>query len=119
MKRVSQTAPAARLSDQQHQVHTGTTLVLCSNGLGQGNTSKFEVHTFAETTAVHFSKLSEQEIAAYVATGECYGKAGAYGIQGAASVFVKSIQGDYFTVMGFPLNSFAVYVADLIRQKRL
>lgn len=32
MKRVSQTAPAARLSDQQHQVHTGTTLVLCSNG---------------------------------------------------------------------------------------
>jgi hypothetical protein len=38
-------------------------------GLGQGNTSKFEVHTFAETTAVHFSKLSEQEIAAYIATG--------------------------------------------------
>ena len=51
--------------------------------------------------------------------GECYGKAGAYGIQGAASVFVKSIQGDYFNVMGFPLNSFAVIVADLIRQQRL
>lgn len=92
--------------------------MLCSNGLGQGNTTNFEVHTFAETTAVHFSKLSEQEIAAYIATGECYGKAGAYGIQGAASVFVKSIQGDYFNVMGFPLNSFAVIVADLIRQQR-
>ncbi len=52
-------------------------------------------------------------------TGECYGKAGAYGIQGAASVFVKSIQEDYFNVMGFPLNSFAVSVADLIRQQRL
>jgi len=36
-------------------------------GLGQGSTTKFEVHTFAETTAVHFSKLSEQEIAAYIA----------------------------------------------------
>ena len=38
-------------------------------GLGQGITKNFEVHTFAETTAVHFSKLSEQEIAAYIATG--------------------------------------------------
>ncbi len=38
-------------------------------GLGQDNTSTFEVHTFAETTAVHFSKLSEQEIEAYIATG--------------------------------------------------
>ncbi len=55
----------------------------------------------------------------YYHAGECYGKAGAYGIQGAASVFVKSIQGDYFNVMGFPLNSFAVYVADLIRQNHV
>ncbi|KAA6416484.1 MAG: hypothetical protein FRX49_13544 [Trebouxia sp. A1-2] len=107
---------ALEVAEKLSDVNAPADLVI---GADTGNTSKFEVHTFAETTAVHFSKLSEQEIAAYVATGECYGKAGAYGIQGAASVFVKSIQGDYFTVMGFPLNSFAVYVADLIRQKRL
>ncbi len=52
-------------------------------------------------------------------TGEPFEKAGAYGIQGAASVFVRSLQGDYFNVMGFPLHSFALFLAGLIRQKKL
>ena len=51
--------------------------------------------------------------------GEAFGKAGAYGIQGSASVFVKELQGDYFNVMGFPLHSFASHVSNLIMQKAL
>lgn len=108
-----------RLSNRQHQVHTGVTLILSSNGLSQNDALDTQVHTFSETTAVQFGKLSDQEIAAYIATGETYGKAGAYGIQGAASVFVKSINGDYFNVMGFPLHSFSRFVAELISKGQL
>ncbi|KAL3135415.1 hypothetical protein ABBQ32_007597 [Trebouxia sp. C0010 RCD-2024] len=109
----------SRLSDREHLVHTGTTLVLSANGLQQDLADGFEVHTFAETTAVQFGKLSDQEVAAYISTGEPFGKAGAYGIQGAASVFVKHIRGDYFNIMGLPLHSFATVLSDLISKKRL
>lgn len=54
-------------------------------------------------TAVWFRRLSEDEIAAYVASGEPRDKAGAYGIQGRAAAFVERIEGDYFTVVGLPL----------------
>ena len=57
----------------------------------------------AESTRVHFTALSEQEIDDYVASGEPMDKAGAYAIQGLASKFVDRIEGDYFNVMGLPL----------------
>ena len=57
----------------------------------------------AECTQVHFRPLAEAEIAAYVATGEPLDKAGAYGYQGLASLFVERIEGDYFNVVGLPL----------------
>ena len=47
--------------------------------------------------------------------GECFGKAGAYGIQGPAGAWVKGIQGCYFNVMGFPVHAFAAEVASLIQ----
>lgn len=56
-----------------------------------------------ECTAVHFRALSEEEIAAYVATGDPLDKAGSYGCQGAASVFIERIEGDFFNVMGLPV----------------
>jgi len=59
--------------------------------------------TEAECTVVHFRALTEREIRAYIATGEPMDKAGAYGYQGLASVFVDSIHGDYFNVVGLPL----------------
>ncbi len=53
-----------------------------------------------------FYPLSKKEIEAYVATGEPADKAGAYGIQGKAAVFIKGICGDYYNVVGFPIGRF-------------
>ena len=72
------------------------------------------VCSFAETTHVEFAALSPALIAAYVATGEPFGKAGAYGIQGVAGSFVKGISGCYFNVMGLPLHRVAAEVARLV-----
>ena len=61
--------------------------------------------THVEKTHVHFRALSEEEIAAYVATGSPMDKAGAYGIQDQAGIFVRALEGDYYNVMGLPLCS--------------
>ena len=63
--------------------------------------------TAAVTTALHFRPLSDREIDAYIATGEPMDKAGAYGIQGLASIFVDRLDGDYYNVMGLPLCTLA------------
>ena len=57
----------------------------------------------AERTSVEFRELDDAEINAYIATGEPMDKAGAYGIQGKASLMVSKINGDYFNVVGLPL----------------
>ena len=57
----------------------------------------------AERSAVRFRTLSDAEIDAYIRTGEPMDKAGAYGIQGRASLFVEGIEGDFFNVVGLPL----------------
>ena len=57
----------------------------------------------AECTEVTFRSLSETEIRAYIATGEPMDKAGAYGYQARAGLFVEGIRGDFFNVMGLPL----------------
>ncbi|HKE37610.1 MAG TPA: Maf family protein [Candidatus Baltobacteraceae bacterium] len=84
------------LSGREHLVHTAFTLAAPG---GQ------QVEERA-TTVVRFYRLSPEEIADYVATGEPLDKAGAYGIQGLAAVLVESIAGDFYTVMGFPLGRF-------------
>ena len=81
-----------RLSGRAHMVYTAVTV--CCHGRST---------TRVEATQVHFRALSEREIRAYVASGEPMDKAGAYGIQGRASVFVTGIEGDYFNVMGLPV----------------
>lgn len=58
----------------------------------------------AEEVAVTFRSLSDAEITAYIATGEPMDKAGAYGIQGYGATIVERVEGDYFAVMGLPLN---------------
>lgn len=56
-----------------------------------------------EVTEVTFRPLSEAEINAYIDTGEPFDKAGSYGLQDKASVFVEKINGDYFNVVGLPV----------------
>lgn len=80
------------LSGRTHQVITGVCLVAAG----------FEC-VEAETTQVSFSALSEDEIAAYVRTGEPMDKAGAYAIQGMASRWAERIEGCYFNVVGLPV----------------
>ena len=54
---------------------------------------------------MEFLSLADEEIYGYIDTNDCYDKAGAYGIQGYASKFVKRINGDYFNVVGLPISA--------------
>lgn len=60
--------------------------------------------TAVETTKVTFQRLSEAEIAKYIASGEGADKAAGYAIQGLGALFIKGIEGDYFNVVGMPLH---------------
>ena len=60
--------------------------------------------TAHELTGVTFAPMSDSEIEAYLATGESFGKAGAYAIQGHASRYITGIEGDYFNVVGLPVR---------------
>ena len=89
-------ADAARmlraLSGREHEVWTGVALIRGAERVSG-----------AEQTYVKFRDLTDGEITAYIATGEPMDKAGAYGAQGYASLFVEGIRGDFFNVMGLPL----------------
>ena len=85
------------LSGREHQVHTAFAIAL---------PGRSELFQDVATTDVRFYPLDDDEIAAYVASGEPMDKAGAYGIQGLAASLVASIDGDFYTVMGFPLARF-------------
>lgn len=84
------------LSGRQHQVYTGVTLYHHSQG-------ESHRHSFHECTQVYFYPMTEEEISWYISTGEPMDKAGAYGIQGLGSRFVKAIEGDYSNVVGLPV----------------
>lgn len=80
------------LSGKVHNVHTGVCITDSENTL-----------SFEKTVRVEFYELADELIEAYVATGECDDKAGAYGIQGRGCLLVKGIEGDYFSVVGLPV----------------
>jgi septum formation protein len=63
-------------------------------------------------SSVTFAELHDDDIAAYVATGDCMGKAGAYAIQGTAEAFVTRMGGSYSGVMGLPLHETARLLAE-------
>ena len=86
-----------RLSGRTHQVHTAVWLVAAGRE-----------QSALVSTDVRFAVLSEAEIADYVATGEPFGKAGAYAVQGRAAAFIAGITGSYSGVMGLPLHETSV-----------
>jgi septum formation protein len=85
------------LAGRWHAVYTGVALVHVENGATVSAVSE------AVRTRVKFRALSEELIAAYVATGEPMDKAGAYGAQGYAAPFIEAFDGDFFNVVGLPL----------------
>ena len=89
------------LSGRTHQVYTGVTLIRLKKA--EHGSILQESRTFSEVTDVSFYPLTKEEIRSYIATGEPMDKAGAYGIQGKAAVFVKEIKGDYNNVVGLPI----------------
>ncbi len=84
-----------RLSGKTHSVFTGVALV---------NAKTRERDSFVEETKVKFKKLSSEDIDAYIACGECFGKAGSYMVQGKAGAFVESFDGSVLNVVGLPLE---------------
>lgn len=66
-----------------------------------------ETYTFISETQVTFSELTHDLMNAYIASGDPFDKAGAYGIQSGGALFVKEIQGDYYAVMGLPVAKLA------------
>lgn len=94
-----------KLSGQTHHVITGVCL-----------RSKLKTFTFYNSTAVTMYELTDNEINDYVSKGESLDKAGAYGIQGYGSLLIKSISGDYYSVMGLPVAQLKRALADFIER---
>jgi septum formation protein len=86
------------LSGRTHVVVTGVCVLSGSETVGS-----FKQVCFHEATQVEFFPLTDDEITAYIATGEPFDKAGGYGIQEKGALLVKGITGDYFNVMGLPI----------------
>jgi septum formation protein len=86
----------AALSGRYHEVTTGVAIAETFEGR--------LLASFSVTTRVHFRLLSEAERVAYADTSEPYDKAGGYGIQGLAALFVDRIEGSYANVVGLPVE---------------
>lgn len=99
------------LSGQHHQVLTAIALAphpqqVLEQGLAAARTA-------LQVSDVEFDVLDAQRIAAYIDTGEPFGKAGSYGIQGHAAVFVRQISGSYSGIMGLPLFELGQLMSDI------
>ena len=92
-RRQEAVATLMRLSGRDHVVFTG--LALAAPG--------GPVHAVVSTTRVRFRDFDESTARRYVATGEPMDKAGSYGIQGLGAALIDEVDGDYFTVVGFPI----------------
>ena len=86
----------SKLSGNTHLVYTGVCI------MSEGKTICFH-----EKTSVTFWKLTDTDINKYIESGDPFDKAGSYGIQGKAALFVKEIKGDYYNVVGLPISRLA------------
>lgn len=81
------------LQGRVHSVYTGVTISTVD-----------KIVTFSEKTDVEFNPMTESEIEEYISCSEPYDKAGSYGVQGKACVYIKGLNGDYFNVVGLPVS---------------
>ena len=96
------------LSGKTHKVITGCTLAINKKYM-----------SFSVETKVKFRNITDEQIAAYIATGEPMDKAGAYGIQGVGSLLVEKIDGDYFNVVGLPVSELAVQIRNFLNYTKI
>lgn len=85
------------LSGKSHYVYTGLTVIIYKDG-------KTKIYNKYSKCKVYFDKISDEEIINYVKSNDPKDKAGSYSIQGTGAKFIKKIYGDYYTVVGLPLN---------------
>ncbi len=90
------------LAGRTHQVMTGVTV---------RKAAQYLTHT--EIAQVRFGPMTKEDILAYIATGDPMDKAGAYGIQGGAALYIEGIEGDYYNVMGLPVCALRRMLLDL------
>ena len=94
------------LSGREHQVMTGLTVLRGDKKV-----------CCTEVTDIHFKPLTDREIRDYIQTGESMDKAGAYGIQGGAALFVERICGDYFNVVGLPVCKLGQILKEMMEEE--
>lgn len=87
------------LSGKSHYVYTAVSFYIYNN-----ETKENLVDSLVEKTEVKVSNIDIEEIEKYVDTKDCFDKAGGYGIQGQFGKYISGIVGDYYNVVGFPLN---------------
>lgn len=91
------------LRGRTHEVLTGLAVVAPDG----------RIETRCTRTSVTFRSFAEDELAAYLATGEPLDKAGAYGIQGHGALLIEGINGDYYSVMGLPVAELGVILRQM------
>jgi len=98
------------LSGTWHEVHTGVAIYKVNHGTDEIDL----VSSFTETAKVKFTTLSDEDIHAYIQTGEPMDKAGAYGIQGIGGQMVERMEGDFVAVMGLPMHRLSGELAKVL-----
>ena len=97
------------LSGKSHEVITGVSFLFKNF-----ETNKIREHLFFDSTEVEFNEISKDLLESYIATGDSFDKAGAYGIQGPSLTFISKINGSYSNVVGFPLNKIVSELAIIL-----
>ena len=107
------------LAGKKHQVYTGVCLI--SNVDAEVDSASrigdLLIQKFYSKTDVYVDDITDKEIADYVATGDPLDKAGSYGIQGVFSKHIRKIDGDYFNVVGLPVNEIYRHLDGLLNWK--
>ncbi|MDF2951707.1 MAG: maf protein [Anaerocolumna sp.] len=98
-----------KIQGKKHQVYTGVCVIIKEINRERNKKTEQEsekIISFTEKTEVWVYPMTEEQIEAYVRTGEPVDKAGAYGIQGKFAAHIEKIEGDYFNIVGFPVARF-------------